>query len=381
MHISVEKAAFVKVLSHCQNVAERKSTLPILSHILIQAAENQLSISATDLDMEFTSNVAAEVFQEGAACVSAHLLHDIIKKMRDKAVIDLEVIDGGKRLRIVSGRSRFDVGCLSIEDFPELTQTPLTHYFSLPVPVLGHLIETARPFISTDETRYNMSGIYFHCFEDENTNQPYIRAVSCDMHRLACVQCPAPEGAIGMPPAIVSRKTVHEVLKLMEDASAHVEIGISSARIEFQIISNAFSAKFTSRLIDAVFPEYSEALVVADDKKLIVNTKDFSESIDRVGSVITTGEKIRAVRLSASPTTATLSAVNQDAGSATEDFDVSFTSRETVDVCINIRYILEAAQLIKTEEMELLLQDEDSSILIRPVNDHNMTFILMPMQV
>lgn len=380
MHISVEKAAFVKVLSHCQNVAEKKSTLSILSHILIQAAENQLSISATDMDMEFSSTVAAEVLQEGAACVSAHLLYDIVKKLSDKSVIDLELIDGGQRLKIVSGRSKFDVGCLSIEDFPELTQIPLTHYFSLPVPMLSHLIEATRPFISTEETRYNMSGIYLHHTIDED-GQSVLRAVSCDMHRLACVQCPAPEGAEDMPSAIISRKTVQEIVKLLEDSNAHVEIGVSNSRIEFRVLNSSFSAKFTSRLVDAVFPEYQEALIVPDDKKMIVNTKNFSESIDRVGSVITSGEKIRAVRLLVCEETATLSAVNQDAGSATEDFDVSFNSSELVEVCFNNRYILEAAQLIKTEEMELLLQNEDSSILIKPVNDNNLLFILMPMEV
>lgn len=381
MHISIEKSKFVKVLSHCQNVVEKKSTLPILSSIMLQAQNGHLSIAATDMDMELVLSMPVEVISPGATCVSAGLLHDIVKKLREKAVINLELIEEGSRLLLTSGRSRFELGCLPVEDFPKLTAIELSHEFSLPIPILEELIETTRPFVSTEETRYNMSGIFFHCVGDQQ--QQFLRAVASDMHRLACVQCVAPKGAIDMPGAIIARKTVNEVLKLMEDSQVPVAMGLSQSRVEFKVDCSAYTATLTARLVDAIFPEYTEALHVPDDKKLIVNTKEFAEAIERVGSVLVSSDKIRAIRLKATPEIATLSAVHQSAGSGVEDFDVSFSSQTPVEVCCNIKYILDVAQQIKTEEMEMLLQDEHSSILMKPAGEdnHHMVFILMPMDL
>lgn len=378
MHISVEKAPFLKVLGHGQSVVEKKTTVPIISTVLLHAVDGQLSITATDMDMALIERIPVEVKEAGSVCVSAALLHDIVKKLNDKKVIDLSVSDDGARLFIVSGRSRFDMGCLPVEDFPQLVQSEITHRFTLPAPVFRHLIDATRFCMAVEETRYYLNGIHFHAHEEAGVQ--YLRAVATDMHRLACVECEAPEGVKDMPQVIIARKTVQEIRKLLDDAEAPIQIGLSSTRVEFNIHGAGYDAVLTARLVEGTFPEYQAAILVENDKSLIVPTKAFAESIDRVGTVVT-NDKLRAIRLSACDNQAMLSAVSQDYGSATEEMDVDFAYTDKVDVCFNVRYMMEVAQQINTEEMELLLLDSESSLVIQPVGNPHMIFILMPMEV
>lgn len=378
MHISVEKTTLLKILAHCSRVVEKKITLPILSSVLIHAREGHISVIATDLDIEFVASAPAMVLDAGKACVSAALLHDIIKKLPERSMIDMKVIADGSRLQITSNRSKFEVGCLPSDDFPDLTKADLTHTFQMPVLVFKDMINTCRDFISANETKYNLNGIFFHHHMGDTGMM--LRAVASDMHRLACVQYPAPAGIQDLPPAIVSRKAINEIDKMLEESKDSVNLGFSLARVEVKINTPNYSAVLTSRLIDALFPEYEEALLVPNDKTLHVSTKEFIDSVDRVGSVVN-GAKLRAVRIHVESDCATLSAISPEFGSAVEDIDVSFSSVDPVDVCCNITYIIEAASRIPTDEMELLLQDEDSSILIRPLGSDSHTFILMPMQM
>ena len=378
MHISIEKAPFLKALGHGQSVVEKKTTVPIISTVLLQAADGQLSVTATDMDMALIERVPVEVKAAGSVCVSASLLHDIVKKLNDKKVIDLTVSDDGERLFIVSGRSRFDMGCLPVEDFPQLVQSEITHRFTLPAPVFAHLIDATRFCMAVEETRYQLNGIHFHAHEEGGAQ--YLRAVATDMHRLACVACEAPEGVRDMPQVIIARKTVQEIRKLLDDAQAPIEIGLSSTRVEFNVQGAGYNAMLTARLVDGIFPDYQSAILVENDKSLIVPTKSFAESIDRVGTVVT-NDKLRAIKLNACDNQAVLSAVSQEFGSATEEMDVDFAYSDTVEVCFNVRYMMEVAQQINTEEMELLLLDADSSLVIQPVGNPHMVFILMPMQV
>ena len=378
MHISIEKAPFLKALGHGQSVVEKKTTVPIISTVLLQAADGQLSVTATDMDMALIERVPVEVKAAGSVCVSASLLHDIVKKLNDKKVIDLTVSDDGERLFIVSGRSRFDMGCLPVEDFPQLVQSEITHRFTLPAPVFAHLIDATRFCMAVEETRYQLNGIHFHAHEEGGAQ--YLRAVATDMHRLACVACEAPEGVRDMPQVIIARKTVQEIRKLLDDAQAPIEIGLSSTRVEFNVQGAGYNAMLTARLVDGIFPDYQSAILVENDKSLIVPTKSFAESIDRVGTVVT-NDKLRAIKLNACDNQAVLSAISQEFGSATEEMDVDFAYSDKVEVCFNVRYMMEVAQQINTEEMELLLLDADSSLVIQPVGNPHMVFILMPMQV
>ncbi len=377
MKLSLEKGPFLKALSHGQSVVEKRTTVPILSHVLLTATKNGLLITSTDMDIALIETIQAKVEHIGTACVSAHMLHEIVRKLSDASEINLSFNKDTLQLNITSGRSKFELSCLPVEDFPQLTQSELTHHFTLPAPVLKHLIDASRFAMSTEETRYHLNGIHFHTVSLDGSN--IMRAVATDMHRLACVGCESPSEAVGMPEIIVGRKTITEVRKLLDEADQPITVGLSNTRIEFSIEGNNTRAVLSSRLVDGIFPDYQAAMAIENDKVLIVGTKAFAEAVDRVGTVV--NDKVRAIKLKLSENAATLSAVSSDFGSAVEELDVDFPYKEELEICFNVRYLTDIAQQINTEEMEMLLADGDSSVLIRPVNESQSTFILMPMRV
>lgn len=377
MKLSLEKSSFLKALSHGQSVVEKRTTVPVLSHVLLTASEQGFTITATDMDMALIETVPAQVDVQGATCVPAHLIHDVVKKLSDRSVIDLEVNVEKGQLIVVSGRSRFELPCLSSEDFPLLTHGELSHRFSLPAPVFKYLIDTTRFAMSTEETRYHLNGIYFHTLEHNNLK--VLRAVATDMHRLSCAECESPAEAFGMPDVIVSRKTIHEIYKLIEESEKPIEVGLSDNRIEFSIEGSSMRAVLSSRLIDGGFPDYSSALTINHDKTLIVPTKSFAEAVDRVGTVV--NEKVRAIKVRLSNNAAILSAVSSESGSAEEELDVDYPYPDQLEICFNVKYLMDIAHQVTTEEMEVLLSDADSSVMIRPTSNPHVTFILMPMRV
>ena len=250
MRVTIERAALLKALNHVQSVVERRNTIPILSNVLIKAEGDGVRLSATDLDIEVVETSPAEVGQAGATTAPAHMLYDIVRKLPDGAQLEINQGPDENRISIFAGRSRFSLAALPPEDFPDLAAGAMSHEFSLSAEDLKALIDKTRFAISTEETRYYLNGIYLHAVDD------MLRAVATDGHRLAQVQLPLPDGAAGMPGAIVPRKTVLELAKLAEDSEGTVEIAMSEAKIRFSV----GPVVLTSKLIDGTFPDYERVI-------------------------------------------------------------------------------------------------------------------------
>ncbi|MCX7337947.1 MAG: DNA polymerase III subunit beta [Alphaproteobacteria bacterium] len=383
MKLTVEKGPFLKALSHGQSVVEKRTTVPILSHVLVSASAEGLSLTSTDMDMALIETIPAQVEESSTTCVQAHLLHEVVRKLSDRTPISLVVDHEKGHMVITSGRSRFELPCLDPTDFPQITQSELSHYFPLPAPVLKLLIDKTKFSMSGEEARFHLNGIHFHQLKSDDGRE-ILRTVATDMHRLACVDCDSPEAAIGMPGVIVGRKTITEVRKLLDEANKPITVGLSNARIEFAIEGDGTRSVLSSRLVDGTFPDYQGAITVENDKSLIVHTKAFAEAVDRVGTVV--NDKVRAIKARVTENQVLISAVSNELGSATEELDVDFAYEEPIEVCFNVRYLMDIAQQIETEEMEILLADGDSLALIRAAGknaaeNNNATFVLMPMRV
>ena len=242
MRVTIERSAFLKALNHVQSVVERRNTIPILSNVLVRAKDATVKLTATDLDIEIIEEAPADIAQEGAVTVPAHLLHDIVRKLPDGAQLELDQGPDRGRLSIVSGRSRFALQALPPEDFPDLAAREPANHFNISAASLKALIEKTRFAISTEETRYYLNGIYLH----EATET--LRAVATDGHRLARAQAPLPDGAKGMPGVIVPRKTVLELAKLIEDQEGDIAVALSAAKVRFSFEGLVL----TSKLIDSV---------------------------------------------------------------------------------------------------------------------------------
>src|SRR5215204_4872312 len=254
MKVTLERAELLKSLGHVHRVVERRNTIPILGNVLIRAEQSKLAFKATDLDLEVTETIAAEVSPGGSTTVPAHMFYEIVRKLPEGSQIVLEASGDRAMLAIRAGRSRFTLQTLPESDFPDLAAGDMTHKFTLAASDLKRLIDKTQFAISTEETRYYLNGIYLHVAGGAKSQT--LRAVATDGHRLAQTDLPVPAGAAGMPGVIVPRKTVIEVQRLIEDSEAEIAIELSSAKIRFSI----GDVVLTSKLIDGTFPDYARVI-------------------------------------------------------------------------------------------------------------------------
>ena len=371
MKITIERGALLKSLNHVQSVVERRNTIPILSNVLMRAGEGQLSLTATDLDIEVVEATTADIAQEGGTTASAHTLYDIVRKLPDGAQVEISDGDDGK-ITLQAGRSRFALQALPQEDFPAMSAGDLPHRFEMPAEALARLVDKTRFAISTEETRYYLNGIYLHTAEANGT--PMLRAVATDGHRLAQADFPLPDGAAGMPGVIVPRKTVLELQKLVEEEDGLVRIGVSDTKIRFEFSG----VVLTSKLIDGTFPDYTRVIPEGNDKAMEVDGKKFAEAVDRVSTIST--ERSRAVKLNMEEGRLILTVTNPDSGSATEELGVAYAS-SPLEIGFNARYLLDIAGQLDGDKAIFSLADSGSPTLIRDVDDESALYVLMPMRV
>lgn len=372
MRVVLERSNLLKSLNHVHRVVERRNTIPILSNVLLGADGASLQLKATDLDLEVTEATPASVEQAGATTVPAHLLYDIVRKLPDGAEVMLRTDESGNAMSVVSGRSSFRLQCLPQGDFPELSAGSFSHIFRLESAALRRLIEKTQFAISTEETRYYLNGIYLHTVEQNGALK--LRAVATDGHRLARAEVDAPAGSEGMPGIIIPRKTVSELLKLVDDPDVAVTTELSDSKIRFTI----GSVILTSKLIDGTFPDYQRVIPTGNDKKLVIDRQSFAQAVDRVSTI--SSERGRAVKLTIAEGNLTLTVNNPDSGSATEELAAEYEA-EPIEIGFNAKYLLDVAAQLSGSEARFMLADAGSPTVIHDTNDQDTLYVLMPMRV
>jgi len=372
MKFSIDRAALLRALAHVQSVVERRSTIPILSNVLLKADNGMLTMSTTDMDIEMTEAIAADVAKAGATTAPAVTLHDIIRKLPDTSKVQIELDPSGNFITVKAGRSDFRLSCLPVNDFPQFGGTKLPNSFAIPAADLRALIDRTKFAMSTEETRYYLNGIYMHA--TDNAGVPVLRAVSTDGHRLARFEMPLPEGAQSMPGVIVPRKTVLELRKLLEEAADTIQISLSENKISFAFDHIVLSSK----LIDGTFPDYQRVIPTGNDKIVEVDPKVFSGALDRV-STISDG-KSRAVKITLNGKTLTLSASSPEAGSAKEDIEVQ-SEAPALEIGFNARYLLDITSQVDGEGCRMSMSDPSSPTIIQDTSDPSSLYVLMPLRV
>src|SRR6202035_526538 len=235
------------------------------------------------------------------------------------------------------GRSTFTLACLPPEDYPLMAGGELPHGFTLQATELKTLIDRTRFAISTEETRYYLNGIFLH--STTSSDNPVLRAVATDGHRLARVEIMLPEGAAGMPGVIVPRKTVTELRKLIDETEQEIGVALSETKIRFTF----GDAVLTSKLIDGTFPDYDRVIPTNNDKTLEVECKPFAEAVDRVSTIST--EKSRAVKLTIENGSLVVSATRPENRTAVEELEVRYLA-SPLEIGFNSRYLVDIAEQI-----------------------------------
>ena len=372
MKLTIERGDLLNALSHVQNVVERRNTIPILSNVLMTAENGQLTLTATDLDIEALDSAPAQIERDGAITAPAGTLFDVVRKLPSGSDVELDLQPENQRLTLRAGRSNFALPTLPASDFQTMSGDVGATGFEMDAADLRRLIDKTRFAISTEETRYYLNGVYLHAAEGETG--PVLRTVATDGHRLALAEMALPEGARGLQGVIVPRKAIAEARRLIDTATEPVSLEVSDAKIVFR----SGNAVLTAKLIDGSFPDYARVIPQGNTRKLSINNKAFEAAVDRVATV--SAERSRSVKLSLEEGRLILAVSHAETGAGQEEIEAEYSS-EPMEIGFNARYLLDIAGQIEASEAEFMFNDPASPALVLDPEDAHARYVLMPLRV
>jgi len=370
MEIKIAKNEILKGLSLVQSIVERKTTMPILANVLLQASGKNLSITATDLEVGVNGIYLADVVSGGNVTIHARSLYDIVKELPDK-MIHLKLGDGNW-MEMSCEKSNFRIVGLSSEDFPALPEKGEGDTVKLGCGFLSDMIEKTSFAMSSDETRYNLNGIFL---EERKLNKGFgIRMVATDGHRLSIVDREV-EKSIGLDKGvIIPRKGILELKKLCDGIDGIVEMWID----EKHLIAHNKNITLFVRLIEGQFPPYEQVVPKSPGKIAALNKEEMIKMLKRVS--VLSDDRNRGVKFSFSPKNLDVFTSNPDMGEAHEGMAARYLG-ESFAVCFNARYVLDALSSIEDEDVALQLGDETSPCVLRSERDGGFTHVIMPMRL
>lgn len=356
----------LKPLQTVAGVVERRQTLPILSNVLISVSNGTLRMTATDLEVELIAKTAVENSGDGEVTVSARKLMDICRALPEGAAIEINESKG--KLNVKSGRSRFSLSTLPIADFPLVPAVDGGARFTVPSAQFRGALARTQFAMAQQDVRYYLNGLLFE-IDDKR-----LRAVATDGHRLSMCDCAIASDAKKTLQAIVPRKGVLELQRLLTDSTDVVSVALSAnhVRIEFG------DAVFTSKLIDGKFPDYERVIPQGAMKKLVGDRETIRQALHRTS--ILSNEKYRGIRVRLGNGTITAMANNPELEEAEEVVEVDYTG-EPLEIGFNVNYILDVLSVVASPEVEMLFIDSNSSCLIQPRGDKDSRHVVMPMRL
>ena len=372
MEFSVKRDTLLKSLNLAQGIIEKKNTLPILSNVLLKTENNKLFIIATDLDLIFYDEIGeVKITKEGKTTTSATVLYDILRKISSDSDIYFNLKSENK-LSLRAENSDFNLLCLPTNNFPNFSDDFSRNEIALDKSKFLSLINKTKISISNDDTRHYLNGIFIHLTESENKN--YLTGVATDSHRLSSSAIEI-DKTKKFSPVILPKKTVFQLSNLLQDSSEEQVIMQSSeAKIQFKI----GKSRLVSKVIDGKFPDYKKVVPTDNDKTLIVSSKDFIDSIERVATVSI--DRKEGVKLVVNKDNIKLSVNSTNSGEGNEIIKANYSSEE-LTISFNSRYLIDIASEIEDKNLKMNLKDSVSPVLIEDSADKNSYYVIMPMKI
>ena len=369
MKFNVNQQDIQKSLNYCQGVIEKKSTLPILSNVLLDASNSSLTITATDLDLIFIHNITnVEIIEEGKTTTPSSIMYDIVRKFSSGKKINFSNAEENK-LHLESEKSIFNLNCINPSEFPLTNENFNQNEFSIQSKQLLKLLNKCKFSVSNDETRHYLSGIFFH--QTILDDKIFLTAAATDSHRMSISKIRLPE-KIEFEPIILPKKTIFQLCSLLEDYEGNVKISNIKSKIKFELNNSIL----ISKLIDGKFPNYIQVIPKENQKKLEVDLNLFLSSVDRVASVSL--DKKDGVKFNLSKDVLNLSVNNTNSGDGNESLDVKFD--HDLDISFNSRYLIDVASQLDGDKIEIFFKDTGSPALIKDPGDFDSIYVVMPMK-
>ena len=371
MQFVVKRDILLKSLNFVQGIVEKKNTLPILSNVLLQLKDKKLSIVATDLDIIFYDEISdVKVITEGSTTTSAAVLYDILRKISLNSELNFDLKSENK-LSLKSDNSDFNLLCLPTDNFPTFSDEFDNQEIPLNNSKFLKLLNKTRISISNDDTRHYLNGVYFHITEDHGRN--FLTGVATDSHRLSSSSLEI-DTVNDFKSLILPRKTVYQLCSLLSEISEKLIMQIGENKIKFQI----GNMKLISKVIDGKFPDYKKVVPTSNDKSLVVASKEFINSIERVTSVSL--DRKEGVKLIINKENIQLSVNSANSGEGNEKIKAQFNS-ESLNISFNSKYLIDIASEVEDKNLKMNFKDSISPVLIEDFSDKNSYYVIMPMKI
>ena len=371
MEFSIDRNTFLKSLGHTIGIIEKKTTLPILSNILIEAKDSKIKITATDLDIIYYEKILPkEIKKEGSTTTSASVLYDILRKLKPDDNVELN-LQNNSRLKLVSGNSKFNLLCLPSDNFPLSEEDIDQEKFEVSSQKLLKFLNKTKISISNDETRHYLNGIYLHKIKLEN--KTFLCGVATDSHRLSSSSLEIDPNT-NFESIILPKKTIFQVISLLEQYVGNIKISNNKSKIKFEIDNGIL----ISKVIDGRFPDYAKVIPQNNTKVLEIKLKEFKNSIGIATSV--SSDHKEGLKMLISKESLQLSVNSPNRADGGTNVSAKFNS-DDLNISFNSRYLIDILSQIENESVVISLKDPASPVIIKDLSDKNSFHVVMPMKI
>jgi DNA polymerase III subunit beta len=366
MQIKINREILLKPLTSVTGIVERRHTLPILSNLLLEAKNNNIQLTATDLEMQISLNIESKFTGELSTTISAKKLLDICRALPE--AVDIDMVSNDSRITVKAGKSRFNLQTLPAADYPIMTKAA-TGSTSIQISQLAFkkLLKQVEFAMAQQDIRYYLNGLLLE------VNENKLNIVGTDGHRLSFTSTTLNKN-YEKTDVILPRKTVIELIKLLNDSEEEVSIEFNAGQINF-----AFSdIELISKVIDGKFPDYHRVIPTGHQNTFSVNRLSVLTAMQRAS--ILSNEKYRGIRMVLSNNNLKLISTNTEQEEAEEELEIDY-AKDGLDIGFNVTYLIDVLNNVSDETINFSFADANSSCLITVPNDENYKYVVMPMRI
>ena len=369
MKFSSQRESLLTPLQHVFGAVERRQTSPVLGNVLLHADDGALTITATDTEIEMQAKTDMHIDADGEVTVPARKLLDICKYLPESARVDFD--STGDKVKFNSGRSRFTLATLPAEEFPKVDALVDAQKVVLTAAQLHHCIRSTSFSMAQQDVRFYLNGMLMEI------GSARLSCVATDGHRLAYAQCETDAEPETPVRAIIPRKSVTELQRLLSSAADEdetVELSVTPQHLQVKM----GGVRLTTKLIDGRFPDYNRVIPLDGNKELLIDCATLKQSLTRAS--VLSNEKYRGVRLALESGILTISSNNPDQEEAIDELEVDYTG-DSAEIGFNVTYLLDVLNALETENARIVLKDGNSSVLVTPEQNNDSKYVVMPMRL
>lgn len=372
MNFKIDKETFLKALQKVQGIVEKRTSMPILSNILIEARGEDIEIIATDLEVGLKGNYPAKIEKEGRITVGAKKLYEIVKELPNQEISFLSKENDW--VEITCGKVCFNIVGLPSDEFPAIPSIKDEQLLELEASLLRKMIEKTSYAICNDETKYNLNGIFTRV--EQTDKGQVLKMVATDGHRLSISSGDFsgranPELLKGV---ILPKKGIYEIKKITDEGDGLLQFGF----VDSSAVIKKGDTTLVMRLVDGEFPDYTRVIPAANDQIVSATRESLIHAVRRMA--ILSSEKFKGIMLEIDGNIVKISSSNPELGDAMEELDVQYDGLP-FSVRFNARYLLDVLMACETEKILMKFKNELSPSIVTPDSEDDLLAVIMPMRL